>query len=422
MLEVSAPNSSTPFLVTRQVSPRSQAVPRDRRVLLATRLAAGLHRAGAPAHRLESAMRDFARSWDLDVDFFALPTAVFVSAGGEQLTLQQSNPGEPDLTRLAALTTLSADVLSGAISVEEALPALDQIEAAPEPYSDATTLAAFALTGASAAVVFGGGAVELFASCVTGTVAGAATVLASRGPSSRLATTVAALGVGLAITAMVSLTPVDSRIPILAGLLVLLPGFSLTVGMTELATGHHLTGSSRVLGAFLALLQLGFGVALGSRLLAHLGAVDPVIVTPLPAWAVGIALLGVSTAFTVLLRAPGWAWPRITLATFVATAGSHIGTWLLGAALAPAMGALAVTLLSNTLSRWTGRSAALTQVPGILLLVPGSLGFEAVRALTQNDALAGVQGAFSTALAATGLVGGMLLGHTLVPPDRTSIG
>lgn len=361
-------------------------------------------------------MQAFAGAWGIDVEFFALPSAVFVSAGPERLTLHQSTPEEPHLQRLDALTTLADQVVGGTISTQTALIELDRLQRAPDPYGPAVTMAAFTVTGAAASVVFGGGPAELMASTVTGTLAGLCAVLLPK-KAAGLTTTLAAVLIGAFVTTIASLTPLDSRIAVLSGLLVFLPGFSLTVGMTELATGHHLTGSSRVLGAGVSLLQLGFGIALGTQLVGSGPALEPTGLV-FAAWSRPIALVLVSAAFTVLLRAPKWAWPRIALATATATLFGDIGTELLGPALAPALGALAVTLLSNGLSRITGRPTALTQVPGILLLVPGSLGFEAVQALLAADALAGVQGAFSTGLAASGLVGGMLLGHALVPPDE----
>ena len=131
------------------------------------------------------------------------------------------------------------------------------------------------------------------------------------------------------------------------------------------------------------------------------------------------ASLAIPLAFTVLLRAPAWAWPRVLAATLVATYATKLGADMLSPALAMAVGACAVTLLSNGLARHTGRSASLTQVPGILLLVPGSVSFEATQALLAADAVAGVQQLFATGLAATGLVGGTLLGHALLPASES---
>jgi uncharacterized membrane protein YjjB (DUF3815 family) len=57
-------------------------------------------------------------------------------------------------------------------------------------------------------------------------------------------------------------------------------------------------------------------------------------------------------------------------------------------------------------------------VPGLLVLVPGSLGFRSVLALLDNDVLAGVRGAFDMVLVAIALASGILLATLVLPPKR----
>jgi uncharacterized membrane protein YjjB (DUF3815 family) len=57
-------------------------------------------------------------------------------------------------------------------------------------------------------------------------------------------------------------------------------------------------------------------------------------------------------------------------------------------------------------------------VPGILMLVPGSVGFRSLIALLERQALAGVETAFSTVLTAVALVAGLLIAGVLAPERR----
>ena len=57
-------------------------------------------------------------------------------------------------------------------------------------------------------------------------------------------------------------------------------------------------------------------------------------------------------------------------------------------------------------------------VPGIMLLVPGSIGFRSVTSFVEANALAGVESAFSMMLVAVGLVVGLLLANAAVMPRR----
>ena len=69
-----------------------------------------------------------------------------------------------------------------------------------------------------------------------------------------------AAGVGSSLTDQVTPSLVT-----LAALIVLLPGLSLTVAMTELATRNLIAGTARLMSAVIVLLELVIGVALGIR-------------------------------------------------------------------------------------------------------------------------------------------------------------
>ena len=134
--------------------------------------AVALHRAGTPAHRLEHAMASLSGAWNVDVRIFALPRALLVAMPDGRLHVVEAEPGDPALDTLDALQTLARDVGSGACSAPEGLDRLDAIARAPAPYGTMATLAGFALCGAAAAAVFGGGLHELLASTLSGWLAG----------------------------------------------------------------------------------------------------------------------------------------------------------------------------------------------------------------------------------------------------------
>jgi uncharacterized membrane protein YjjB (DUF3815 family) len=56
--------------------------------------------------------------------------------------------------------------------------------------------------------------------------------------------------------------------------------------------------------------------------------------------------------------------------------------------------------------------------PGILLLVPGSLGFRSLTSFLDDQALLGTEWAFQTGLVAVALVGGLLAANVVLPPRR----
>jgi uncharacterized membrane protein YjjB (DUF3815 family) len=52
----------------------------------------------------------------------------------------------------------------------------------------------------------------------------------------------------------------------LAGLIVLMPGLTLTIALIELSTRNLSSGTSRLSGAFVIFLSIGFGVAVGGAI------------------------------------------------------------------------------------------------------------------------------------------------------------
>ena len=103
-------------------------------------------------------------------------------------------------------------------------------------------------------------------------------------------------------------------------------------------------------------------------------------------------------------------------ATAVAFLGARAGRALLGPELGAFLGATAVSAFGNAYNRLVQRPAAIPIVPGLLLLVPGSLGFQSLASLMGHDTLRGVEAAFRMILVAVSLATGLLFANVLLPP------
>lgn len=402
----------------QQIAP---TVPKPALRQLTLALAKELRRAGAPAHRVEDQMAAFADAVGSDLRVFVFPGAILCSVRARTAVLDV-HPGPPDLDRLSTLEELADEVASGRATPEEALLHLEDIEKDPRPFGPFATLLAFAIASATAVPFFGGGANEALAALLVGGVSGVLTqVLGGRAHATHLIEVAAAAIGAFLLAGIARVVPLVGEAALICGLIVLLPGFSLTTALTELATRHRVSGTSGLAAGGLVLMQLGFGVALGSTLAAH--AFGPttfaaVTATPLPAALYPVAVTGVALAFGALLQARPHHLPQVLGATILALSTLELARPVLGGELAGGVAALAVTVAANSASRHLEQPSAVWQLPGILILVPGSIGFRSVTALLDHDVLAGVEGAFGTALAAMALVGGSLLGSALVPPRK----
>jgi len=212
---------------------------------------------------------------------------------------------------------------------------------------------------------------------------------------------------------------VDDRVVTLASLIVLLPGLTLTTALTELATRHLVSGVARLAGAAAVFLTILLGVALAWRLgsgpVASSAATGAERLTPWSAW---IAVAVTPFAFAVLLEARVRELAPIYAAGVSGFAAARLGAELLGSDLAPFAGALVVGLASNLYARLANRPALVPLTPGILLLVPGSLGYRSLTSFLDREALAGMEWAFQTGVVAVALVGGTLAANVILPPRR----
>ena len=82
------------------------------------------------------------------------------------------------------------------------------------------------------------------------------------------------------------------------------------------------------------------------------------------------------------------------------------------------VGAFAVGILGSAVARWADKPAALIEVPGILVLVPGSIGFRSITAMLENQVVSGLETAFRVLLIAMSLVAGLLMANLVLPRPR----
>ena len=387
-------------------------------------LGRALHTYGFPANRLEEAMGKAAEKLGLVGQFFSTPTSIFASFGkqDEQRTfLIRVTPGEVNLGKLTALDKITARVLRGEIAPAEGSEKIEWTLHAPPAFGKPVTTLAYALASACGSRFLGGGWREIGLSALIGLSIGLLLLLVERRPAwARVFEPVAAF-VASVMAGLFSfwLGPYAVSNATLAGLIVLIPGLTLTVAMIELSTQHLSSGTARLNGAFVTFLGIGFGVAVGSTLVESLlGPPRIARATLLPVWTEVIAQALMSLAFTVLLKARPRDTLWIVLSGALAIWGARLGVHFLGPELGVFLGALIVGVASSWYARWRDRPAMITQVPGILLLVPGSIGFRGLAALLDKQVISGVDTTFKMIITAVALVAGTLIANVVAPSRR----
>jgi len=383
-----------------------------------------LHRFGTPADRLESALGGLSTRLGLEAHVFTTPTQLMVGFGppGDQhAVMLRVQPGEIDLDKLAALDALADAVVAGEIGVEEGLRRVREIASARKRYGALPMVLAFTVTSAAVARFFGGGPHEMGTAAVIGLATGLLALVFSRTVTgSHLFELVAAfVAAVVAIGATQIGLPASFQVATLAGLIILIPGLTLTVAVTELATRNLVSGTARSTAAAIVFMEIAFGVALGEQVMTRAFGAAVVAHGPLlPPWTEPIALVAASLSIAVLFQAHPRSIPVVVLSCCVAFYGSRLGAWLLGPALGACVGAFGVAAFSNLYARTTRRPAMVPMVPGTLLLVPGSIGFRSLTSMVDRDVITGIDTAFTMVLVAVSLVAGLLIANATISPRR----
>ncbi|MCK6445865.1 MAG: threonine/serine exporter family protein [Planctomycetes bacterium] len=386
-------------------------------------LGAALHRYGAMAPRVEQAMELAAARFELAGQFFATPTSIFAAFGepGHQAVgLMRVEPGRLDLDKRCALDELLGDALHGRVTPQRGLERLAEIERAPVRWGPFLTTLCYGLSSAAAARFLGGGWLEMAAATFVGWVAGLLVLAAERSRWLRgvFEPTVATIASALALVLATQLGELSTFTVTVAGLIVFLPGLTMTTAMSELALRHLAAGTARFMGAVLTLLALALGVVLGRQVERVLPTLPQVGEHAPPEWSLGVALLVAPISIAILMQARprdlGW----IVVAGVIAFFGASSGGEVLGADVGAFLGAFAVGAASNLFGRVLQRPSVVTMVPGLLVLVPGSLGFRSLLALLERDTLSGIDAAFSMVMVAISLAAGLLLANVVITPRR----
>lgn len=411
---------------TQQPAPRFED-----RVRFLCELARHLHRAGTSAPRLESAIDDVGARLSLSCQSLSTPTSVILSIadrrGGEDALAEHTQvlrlaPGDVDLRELAHVDRIAEQVASGEMDIAAGRAALGELPPRRGPLADAAMAGSYGLASGAVAVLLDGSAADATVAAIVGTAIGGLSLLLPGRPNlaagfEAIVGFLAALAIYLAhaFWTPLSVTPVT-----IAALIVLLPGLMLTTAVNELATQHLVSGMARLAGAAAVLLKLGFGIAAANQV-AHALGLDraPAPIAPLPAGADWIALGVASLAFCVLFRAARRDWPLVVASAWLGYLCTRFGGQALGAEFGVFFAGLVVGCASNLYAKGRNRPGALVRVPGIILLVPGSVGLRSLFFVFERDVYLGLDTAFSLVVLLVSLVAGLLFGNVIVTPRRS---
>jgi uncharacterized membrane protein YjjP (DUF1212 family) len=404
----------------------------DARVRYLTELARRLHVAGVSSQRLEGAVRATAKALHVNSEIWSTPTGLLLSLSDadvlhstQQTRVLRLEPGNVDLSALVQLDRIADDVIAGKQTVAGAEESMRALDRPPPPAYE--VIGAFGLASAAVAGLLGTGWLDIVVALVLGLIIGWVAWLSATRP--HLAAASEALAALIATTMATAfahfVAPISLQTVIVAALIVMMPGLSLTTAVTELATQQLVTGTTRFAGAMTVLLKLTFGSVAATQVVRLLGwtAQQPAANAQLPLLVEVVAAVAAAGSFAILFRAARrdvWLVMCSAILGYVLTrvAGTTLGSGDSTFAGGVFFASLTIAALANVYGRFARRPGALVRLPGIMLLVPGSVGFRALGFVMEKDYTGGFDTLVAVLSALLALTAGLLFGALLVPPRR----
>lgn len=389
---------------------------------LPIRFGSALLQNGTPVDLAEQAMLQIARRLGLPLQMTTEPYRIIAVAGPPDHSrgyVVPVAPGGPNVSRVVRLVDVGDALLAGTLDGPAGLERLAEVMAPRPPRYPAAPAVVFGLLSLAISVLLGGGWPEMIAACIGGSVAGLSILVSKRlslqPPLPELVASTAATIAGIGVSLVIG--PFSTLIAVAAGLIALLPGFTLFLGTIETARGRPAAGLQRIASALVTFLALASGVAVGAAFVGLApGLRQPVHPEPVGDWVILIAyacyVLAVYLSVNARPADLGW----IAASCLIGAVGVSLGKHLPNSELGTFVAALLVGAFGQVASRWVGLPPVVLIVPGTMFLLPGSLAFRGVLQLLGQNVQIGVEFTFQALLTLVLICAGLIVAEALGRP------
>jgi uncharacterized membrane protein YjjP (DUF1212 family) len=386
-----------------------------------------LHRAGIATDAIEQTLTETAASIGLDAQIFALPTYITIAIGPnwQQRTLMMRlEPGRVSLRKIALLTQIYDSLRAGAVDYAGATSLLSEVDQRWPGLPSWFEIPALALIAIAVALILGGGPHEIVVATSIGICTGILSSLASR---SAVVARLFAVSAAFAATLIVALYtkfigPTNMFVSLIAGIVVLLPGYTLTLALHELANDFLVAGVARLGRVLSVLLALGCGAFLGLACVPWVASMATAATHPVPAlwWFVASILMAIGISVNLDARLRDVVW--VFASSFVALLMTHVLAATSAHAVSAFLAAFFCGVVANLGARFLRVPQAIMLVPALIVLVPGSLSYESVLFAFNHNIDNALILAGNAVVAAIQIVAGLLLSQLVLPTSTLRSG
>ncbi|EIW73575.1 hypothetical protein TREMEDRAFT_25709 [Tremella mesenterica DSM 1558] len=361
---------------------------------------------GAPSHRIESQLAATSLVLEIDAQFIHLPSIVIASFGDIDAHTSETHfvkaPSGLELGKLHKVHQIYREVVHDEIDAAEGTRRIQDLLKQPTLYNLwQRMILAFLCSGLIAPMGFGGSIID---GCASGTLGillsfmqlhvASKSAMYSNIFEISIAIIISFTARGLSTTGYFCYQAVAS-----AGVVLILPGYTILCGSLELASKNIVPGSVRMVYAIIYSLFLGFGITIGSDLFYVFDRPARSIICvrnpDWPWWRQGMPvyfLFFMVPIFSVLLSL--WNMQplrskQLPVMCVISCAGYLANTlanhYIFDRSdVVSAIGAFVVGILGNIYSRMFGGTAFTSMVTGVLFLVPSGISAAGGLAMSNN--------------------------------------
>ncbi|MEP6511754.1 MAG: threonine/serine exporter family protein [Dokdonella sp.] len=400
------------------------------RISFVVELSRRLHEYGTSAPRLEDVINLVSAKLGLVCNVLSTPTSIVMSFSdpsreddlAEITQVVRAPPGEVNLKRLCQVDAIADQVIDGRLDLAAGRKRLREFgKTQRSAVYRAWLVASYGISSGSVAAILHTAWIGVAVATLIGLVIGLVYLVSIGRPNiAAAAEALAALLATLIATGIAAfVAPLSVRSVVISSLIVLIPGMSLTTAVRELSSQHLISGTARMMGAFATLLKLAFGTIAAAQVCVLIGWVPlGPIDASVPAWTEWIAVLACGFAFAVLFGSPRRYVPVVVASVVLGYVCAQVGGIYVSPAFGVFAGSLVIGATSNIFARAMQRPGALVREPGIIVLVPGSVGFRSLSFVLERDVRLGIDTAITLMTLLVAIVAGLLFGDLLVPPRR----
>lgn len=345
-------------------------------------LGVAMSAAGEPVYLVQDRLTTIANAYGASsATVTVFPTYLMLTIGrGEPaaIALTTTLDGSPRLDQIADMEVLLKLAERGAIDPSDGLQQLTEIRERIPRFGRIRSVVGYAIFATGICLVLHSAASEVAAAALFGAVIGVLRWLA-RGQQT--ITVMMPVIAAFTVSALCSLA-IEHEVsnlgmrPMVAALVVFLPGAALTTAVLELAAGQMISGASRLVAGGVQLALLAFGIlagieAVGVPRTSVFFATDAL----LGEWSPWVGVLVFAVGVVIADGAPRRALPSLLVVLYAAWGSQVVANEMLGVYVAALIGATVMTITAYAMERFPssmpGQAAFL---PGFWLLVPGALG------------------------------------------------